>query len=403
MNKLEKLLKYVSENVPFYIEYFKENPEKNPIDIQEYPILTKKYYADNIDEFISKEYNKESLEWDKTSGTTGIPLKVYRTKREYYSEVLPLWRTRKLYNIVPSSRKLCFYLDREITKDVDEGYVMEASNELVVGLYDFIDGKKTDIIYKKIEEYQPEYVRCTPTAICNFANYYKKRFGINCEYINYIESQSEYLFDFQKEIMHDFFPNAIISNEYGCTEVLGIAQEKPFCNGLHVLEDNVYLEICDDNDNITRDINVEGDILITGLNAFSMPFIRYRIGDRGKFVNHKCLCQEQIVEVIAGRSNDFIKLADGRCEHSAVLVRIVDKINEKYNQIIKFKFVQKSYELIDVFISIKESKYEGEVKQLFYDIHKESIVKDIKCNLLFVEFNDISQKKSKFGYFECQI
>ena len=108
MDKMSKLLSFVSENIPYYINYFNNN-DKDPLDINSYPILSKKDYIDNMELMISKTCCIENLKLQKTSGTTGIPLCVYRTPNEYYNQVLELWRIRKtFYKITPFSRKLAF-------------------------------------------------------------------------------------------------------------------------------------------------------------------------------------------------------------------------------------------------------------------------------------------------------
>ena len=46
MDKMSKLLSFVSKNIPYYINYFNNN-DKDPLDINSYPILSKKDYIDN--------------------------------------------------------------------------------------------------------------------------------------------------------------------------------------------------------------------------------------------------------------------------------------------------------------------------------------------------------------------
>ncbi len=401
MDKMRKLLDYVSKNIPFYINYFNNN--KDPLDINSYPILTKKDYIDNIDLLMSIHCRKEDLKIQKTSGTTGIPLCVYQHPEDYYNQVLELWRIRKnFYNITPLSRKLTFYLNRDATKTLEKGYCLEAENELVVGLYDLIDGDKSKFILDKIKSYKPEYIRATPTAICKFIDFSKKNNIHKCEEIYYIESQSEFLFDFQREIMQGFFPNAQVSNTYGCTEISGIAQELPCCQGLHVIDKNVFIEICN-NGKITQKENIEGDLIITGLNSLIMPFIRYQIGDRGKIITNNCKCGHQVIEIVAGRSNDYIKLMNGKEEHCSILVRGIEKINDLNNQVIKFKFIQRTKDSFDVYLTIKDSSLEENTKNIFLDYISNTSIKNVKWNFYFVDFCDVEQTKSKFCYFESQV
>lgn len=403
MNKLEKVLQYVSKNVPYYINYFKTH-EKDPLDILSYPIVTKKDYIENGDLMLANGHDKTKLKVQKTSGTTGIPLNIYETYDEYYNQVMPLWRNRKkYYNIRTSSRKLTFYLDRAATKDLEKGYQFEAENELVVGIYDVMDGTKTQYILEVIDIYRPDYIRSTPTAICNFIGACRKNGISYCEYVSYIESQSEFLFDFQREVIKGFFVNASISNQYGCTEVSAVAQEIPNCDGLHVLESNAYVEIYAAGCLITREENVEGELLITGLNSFTMPFVRYKIGDRGRIVTNQCGCKHQIITITAGRANDFIQLPDGRQEHSVLLVKGIDYCNQICNQIIKFKFVQEAIDKFVVYISLKDKSFSDKIKSAFLEYIEGTVIESFKWEIYFVSSEAMEQTKSKFCYFENRI
>ena len=62
---------------------------------------------------------------------------------------------------------------------------------------------------------------------------------------------------------------------YGSEEINGIAYECPK-HHMHVLEDNVFIEV-KTNKGIFR--HGEGEAIITNLNNFGMPLIRYNQGD----------------------------------------------------------------------------------------------------------------------------
>jgi phenylacetate-CoA ligase len=57
---------------------------------------------------------------------------------------------------------------------------------------------------------------------------------------------------------------------------------------MHVISENVIVEVVDESGQAV--IGKEGDILISDLNNRVMPFIRYRIGDRGRILASQCSC-----------------------------------------------------------------------------------------------------------------
>lgn len=104
-----------------------------------------------------------------------------------------------------------------------------------------------------------------------------------------------------------------ISNQYGCYEANSIAYECPH-NKLHCMEDNIYVEIVDNEGKEVTKVN-EGNIIITTLNSHAMPFIRYKIGDRGvmDYNQEVCKCgnKSPVLKLSSGRVNDYIVLDDG--------------------------------------------------------------------------------------------
>lgn len=115
MNKLEALLKYVSENNDFYKRLIKEYEITNPLDIIRYPMLTREDYQKNQDAIFSTEYKIEKmlnqLYTLSSSGTTGVPIETLWSPHQYVKSMMSLWRRRKhYYNISPNDLHFDFML-----------------------------------------------------------------------------------------------------------------------------------------------------------------------------------------------------------------------------------------------------------------------------------------------------
>ena len=59
-------------------------------------------------------------------------------------------------------------------------------------------------------------------------------------------------------------------------------------NGYHVAIDSVIMEFLKDNKPVKP--GGEGEIVVTVLNNFAMPFIRYNLHDMGSFSSKPCSC-----------------------------------------------------------------------------------------------------------------
>jgi phenylacetate-CoA ligase len=102
----------------------------------------------------------------------------------------------------------------------------------------------------------------------------------------------------------------LIRNFYGSVEIGRIAWQCGAGTALHVNADCVILELEDD-------LDVAGagkSVVATNLNAHTMPFIRYRLGDLCATVDRPCPCGVPLplIEPPVGRDWDVIRLPSGR-------------------------------------------------------------------------------------------
>lgn len=80
--------------------------------------------------------------------------------------------------------------------------------------------------------------------------------------------------------------------------------------GHHVTEENVHLEIEKDEEIAVP--GEEGKVLVTNLNSFAMPFIRYDIGDLGKMLADDCPCGRGLsLFRPVGRTYEYFVHSDG--------------------------------------------------------------------------------------------
>ena len=115
MDKLEAMLKYVSEHNDFYKKRIAEYGITNPLDITQWPILTRSELQENryqmfSDGYKTKYFNQE-LRRQFSSGSTGRPVNVYWDPVDYYSSNKTLWDRRfKYYNVLPINKRVLFTL-----------------------------------------------------------------------------------------------------------------------------------------------------------------------------------------------------------------------------------------------------------------------------------------------------
>jgi phenylacetate-CoA ligase len=104
-----------------------------------------------------------------------------------------------------------------------------------------------------------------------------------------------------------------VFNKYGAREFSGIAYECLPQNGMHVLMESYIVEILRNGQPVLP--GEVGEVFITDLNNYSMPMIRYRIGDLAELSPKpgKCLCGRSTTRIsqIVGRTQALIEGGNG--------------------------------------------------------------------------------------------
>jgi phenylacetate-CoA ligase len=154
------------------------------------------------------------------------------------------------------------------------------------------------------------------------------------------------LADYRKTIEEAF--RCKVFDIYSSTEVPYIAAQCGHHDGLHVAEENVFLEVEKDSEAAVH--GEEGKVLLTSLNGFGMPLIRYDVGDRGKMLTDVCSCGRGLsLFKPLGRTCEYFVHSDG----SFTFFRDVQTVFEDL-PIEDFQIVQQSYDEIVVKIVGKD-------------------------------------------------
>ncbi|MGI8552089.1 MAG: phenylacetate--CoA ligase family protein, partial [Dehalococcoidia bacterium] len=99
---------------------------------------------------------------------------------------------------------------------------------------------------------------------------------------------------------------------YSASEITTpIAFQCRMCNGLHVNDDYVIVEVVDDSD-MPVGPGETGQVLVTDLLNLAMPLIRFRIGDIATTSDGACPCGRSLSRLarIDGRADNYIYLAN---------------------------------------------------------------------------------------------
>lgn len=397
-DKLKNLLLHAHKNVPYYNKILEENGvvisgEVNLENFSNIPILTKDIFRENFEDLKSKDLNTRKWYVNTSGGSTGVPVKFVQDK-EYWDKNV----ANKIYYAAVAGKDLG---EKEIKiwgseKDFLEGTIGFKSkainfiyNRLFLNSFDLSE-KNIKLIIDNINSFKPKLIWGYVDSLLILSEYIIDN-NIQLQKTEIVFSAAGTLTeDIRKKIQKAFGGRVI--NIYGSREMGDMVFECK-CGVLHILDHSHYLEVIKENN-----IDDFGKIIVTSLNNYSMPMIRYDIGDMSSgLLDGNCSCGlgSCMLKDIVGRETSIFITKEGKKVPPEYFIHMIGVV---YNSgfIKKFQVIQKDYELINLKVILNGNK---NLERL------EDIVKSIKlvmgesCTVDIDFVDEIKPEKSgKFLY-----
>lgn len=214
-----------------------------------------------------------------------------------------------------------------------------------------------------------------------------------------IISAAETLRDEMREKIEQVF-GARVYNHYGSRETNNLAGE---CKEslMHVFTFHNYVEILDANNQPVNE-GEEGRVIVTNLHNYSMPFIRYEIGDLAVLGTKKCKCGNILptLKKVSGRITDHFLLENGTTVPAEFFIHMIGVVCNK-GSIKKFQVIQEDYKQIKI-LFVPEGKINELEKNDIED--KLRLIMGEDCRIIWGLVEDIPKTKSgKYQYTKCLV
>jgi len=142
-----------------------------------------------------------------------------------------------------------------------------------------------------------------------------------------------------KEEVKNAFGGATMIDYYGMAECLPIACECRYENGLHIIDDFVYVEIIDPDTGEVLEEGERGEVVVTHLNKDAMPMQRFRTGDLSMIERFECDCGKSITmpKGVFGRTDEMYKVKGVKFYPSQLnlVLRGFPELTGKFRAVIK--------------------------------------------------------------------
>lgn len=194
---------------------------------------------------------------------------------------------------------------------------------------------------KTLNRYRPDVIVAYTNALYEFARFLSEQRLTPVSPRSLIVG-AEKLHDFQRTLIESVF-QAPVFETYGSREFMLIGGECERHEGLHLSMENLYVEILDDEGRPTPP-GEEGNVVVTDLFNYGMPFIRYVNGDRAVAGWKSCSCGRGLPMItrVTGRRLDVLSTPDGRTIPGELFPHVL----KDFPQIRRFQVVQRSPETI---------------------------------------------------------
>jgi phenylacetate-CoA ligase len=374
LNRLQKTVKRVYENVPFYQQKFNElgvRPEdiQSIRDIIKLPFTVKKDLRDHYPFGLFAVKQDQLSRIHASSGTSGKPTVVGYTKNDIHHWAQLVARAIAIAGGNPGEMLHNAYGYGLFTGGLGLHYGGEALGMVTVP----ISGGNTDRQIALIEDFKPTVICCTPSYLLNIAERMEKlgknpretslKFGVLGA-----EPWSE---EMRRTIEAKFDIKAC--DIYGLSEVMGpgVAME---CHeaqeGLHLAEDHFLVEVLDPKTQLPVPDGEDGELVFTSLTKEAFPIIRYRSGDIASITRQKCKCGRTTIRMsrVKGRIDDMliirgVNVFPSEIEHYLLTVKEI----EPHYQLHLFKKANLLH--IELQVEVTEAMY----KEVHSDMHHDKI------------------------------
>lgn len=339
--KLRALIKHVYENVPYYQRLFQERgltdkDIQNVADLPKLPILTKDDIRQNFTDLIARDSRKRKPIPNATGGSTGEPLKFYidmEVASIAWAGTLRGWEWAgyKLGDKRATLAGSSLVPDKPPSL-VDRLRWLGERNQPLSAVH--LDEDRMASYAKKIASYKPGFLRGYPSAIYTFANYLKET-GKNTVRIKAVFTTAEALLPQHREVIEGQF-GCKVFDQYGCYDGGPQAMECSEHRGFHISAEKVIIEFVD-KDMQPVPQGESGEIITTDLYNYTMPFIRYAVGDSGTLSREQCPCGRglPLIESLEGRVTDIIVFGNGVTLSGPALTLVFKDCNIKQYQVIQ--------------------------------------------------------------------
>ncbi len=358
-DRLKALLLHSNNNVHYYNDILRSIIKNKKVDLssfQDIPLINKGIIRQDISNLISKDLNKRKYYYNTSGGSTGEPVKFIQDKQYikwrnaanyyYFKDILKIDEPNVKKVIIWGSEMDLFNGKIPVKAKIFN----RMTNTVFLNSFKMKEEDKAEYI-RKINSYEPDLIRGYAGSLYELSKYAEKN-NLKIHKPKILVSAAETLHGNMREKIEDIFQTKVF-NFYGSREVSNIAGECEH-GSMHIFSFWNMVEILKKNNKSAKE-GEDGRVIVTNLFNYSMPLIRYELGDNA-IMGKKCRCGNILptLKSIIGRVIDHFVLRDGTVIPAEYFIHLIGVVCN-YGTIKQFQIIQEDYDKIRIMAALNKS------------------------------------------------
>jgi len=350
---------------------------------------------------MSERFRSDELDLSYTGGTTGTQTSFYRDHACTISRVGRQWGMLELCGYRPGVRRAMVWgvhddlPQQSVRGSFKQWFRRYASSQETLCCVVMNEPKMMDY-HQRLLRFRPEVLYGYPSALTQLGRFIEDR-RLEPIRVKAVITTAERLSGANRRQLLRMYGgevfNLYCTREHGC---IGFECERH--QGLHIDTGSVFLETIKDGRRVEP--GQPGEIVITDLLNYGMPFIRSRIGDVGVRSPQPCECGSPlpVLKRLDGRSSDLLYRPDGSVVPGLMLTDLFKDLPS-----IRFlQFVQESVKQLDVLLVVTDAFSEQERTEVVREV-RELMGDDIAVRVKLVDEIERNPRSGKFQEVICTV
>jgi phenylacetate-CoA ligase len=296
LEKLRRIVSHADMTCPFYGERFRAagvdvSTLHSAEDLRRFPLVAKSDVAERGDAMDSRDYQGR-IARGVTSGSTGTALR-FRQGAEHEGWIDACWqRGFSWWGVRRGDRRLVLWgrpVDGGTRPQVEAWLKHRLRNGLSFNTFEELTDEFLARVARAIQTFKPRSIYGYGSSIGALAEFMAR------EKIELAEDErpkvivytGDHIYEAERQTAERVLGAPVISL-YGSSEAGSVGYTCP-AGSMHVSEDHIHVEFVRE-DGSYAEAGEQAEIVVTTLNNFAMPLVRYRVGDLGSWRKEPCTC-----------------------------------------------------------------------------------------------------------------